>query len=276
MLQVIADRKRNELVELGLDFSGKLPRTIALSLSMFSPEKLDQLATAYTSMTKHYQFLSEEEVVNLIQSSQPVFEGAQGVLLDEWQGFHPYTTWSRIVAENAWNLLKESGFSGDVEIVGITRSYTTRHGAGPFPTEDSSMYAVSPKEHNTLNDWQGSFRSGALDLVLLKYASECTRAHGGLDSIAVTHVDILQQQKVLPYADRYLHGDLPLGCLTPNYKRDLDYQSKLTTMLENVTIPEIKSVSTEDELFGLIQESTGARVKYASYGPCARDKKVIV
>ncbi len=275
MLEVISERKRNELAELGLDFGEKLPRTIALSLNIFSPEKLDQLVDAYRSMAKHYQFLNEKKVADLVQSSKPVFEGAQGVLLDEWQGFHPYTTWSRIVTENARSLLRECCFDGEVETVGITRSYTTRHGSGPFPTEDVGMYGVSLKEHNTLNDWQGGFRSGALDLVLLKYAAECTRAHGGLDSIAVTHVDILQHRKVLPYVDQYLHDGLPFGRLIPNYKRDLDYQSKLTTMLENVTIPEIKSVSTEDQLYRLIQESTGSKVKYTSHGACARDKKVI-
>jgi len=36
-----------------------------------------------------------------------VFEGAQGVLLDAWRGFHPYTTWSRCTCDNALELLSE-------------------------------------------------------------------------------------------------------------------------------------------------------------------------
>ena len=37
-----------------------------------------------------------------------IFEGAQGVLLDEWHGFHPYTTWSTTTFANAMALLRET------------------------------------------------------------------------------------------------------------------------------------------------------------------------
>ena len=43
----------------------------------------------------------------LLRGGPRVFEGAQGVLLDEWHGFHPYTTWSTTTFANAEKLLAE-------------------------------------------------------------------------------------------------------------------------------------------------------------------------
>jgi len=48
-------------------------------------------------------------------------EGAQGVLLDEWRGFHPYTTWSRTTFANAETLLAEAGEAG--LRLGVVRCY---------------------------------------------------------------------------------------------------------------------------------------------------------
>ena len=64
-----------------------------------------------------------------------VFEGAQGVLLDEWRGFHPHTTWSTVEPSNARAMIDELG--RDSYVLGVTRTYMTRHGAGPFPTGGS-------------------------------------------------------------------------------------------------------------------------------------------
>jgi adenylosuccinate synthase len=62
-----------------------------------------------------------------------VFEGAQGVLLDEYRGFHPYTTWNTVTPHHAWELIHATGVDA-VAVLGVTRAYTTRHGEGPLPT----------------------------------------------------------------------------------------------------------------------------------------------
>src|SRR5258706_14150430 len=67
----------------------------------------------------------------LRQPGAVVFEAAQGVLLDEWNGFHPYTTWSTTTLENADRLLGEAGHPGDLTRVGITGAPAPRPGAGP-------------------------------------------------------------------------------------------------------------------------------------------------
>ena len=62
-----------------------------------------------------------------------IFEGAQGVLLDEWRGFHPHTTWSTVTLHHALAMVEESD-AEEVCTLGVTRAYMTRHGAGPLPT----------------------------------------------------------------------------------------------------------------------------------------------
>lgn len=116
-----------------------------------------------------------------------VFEGAQGVLIDEQWGFAPYHTWSNCTFDNALLLLQEAEYlRSDVTKLGVTRAYQVRHGPGPMPTENETMTRLLPDEWNVTNDWQGGFRVGNLDMVLLKYA---IRACEGIDELAVTCLD---------------------------------------------------------------------------------------
>jgi adenylosuccinate synthase len=117
-----------------------------------------------------------------------IFEGAQGVLLDEWRGFHPYTTWSTVTLHHALDMIEESG-ADEVCALGVTRAYMTRHGAGPLPTWDPELDARLLDPGNPANAWQGTIRRGWLDLVLLRYAAEI--AGGLLDGLVVNCLDQL-------------------------------------------------------------------------------------
>jgi adenylosuccinate synthase len=122
----------------------------------------------------------------LEKDGEVMFEGAQGVLLDQDFGFQPHTTWTDITFTNARDLL--GAFAGPVMRLGILRAYSTRHGAGPFVTEDPAMHVLSSHDHNGWGEWQGSFRSGALDLVATRYALDVI---GGVDGLVVTNLDRL-------------------------------------------------------------------------------------
>jgi adenylosuccinate synthase len=87
-----------------------------------------------------------------------VFEGAQGVLLDEWHGFHPYTTWSTTTFANAEALLADADHAGATTRLGVLRVYATRHGPGPFVTEDAALAAALPEPHNPTNPWRRAMR----------------------------------------------------------------------------------------------------------------------
>ena len=190
-------------------------------------------------------------------SGRVVFEGAQGVLLDEWRGFHPYTTWSTCTFDNALTLVREWG--GRALRMGVVRSYATRHGAGPFPTEDELLEL--PEPHNKWGPWQHGFRQGWLDLVLLRYA---VKACGGLDGLAVTHLDRVQPEwKISP---RYQE----LDSLKPGPFQDLDYQESLTQRLEDVT-PEYDRIRGPIELCQRLEAL--APIMVTSWGPTAKDKR---
>ncbi|BCJ74964.1 adenylosuccinate synthetase [Catellatospora sp. IY07-71] len=184
-----------------------------------------------------------------------VFEGAQGVLLDEWRGWHPYTTWSTTTFDNAETLLAENG-GDDALRLGVVRTYTTRHGAGPLVTEDPQLTAALPERHNAHGPWQGAWRAGHFDAVAHRYAVEVC---GGVDALAVTHTDAADRHDLkmcLAYEQ--------LDRIVPGERGDLAYQEKLTQILAAAT-----PVYTG---FGSVGEALGAPVMVTSHGPAYPDK----
>lgn len=93
-----------------------------------------------------------------------IFEGAQGLCLDEEHKFFPHVTRSRTGIANVSKLCRIAEID-EVEAVYVTRAYATRHGAGPLPTEDPSLKYDDAT--NVPNEWQGTLRFGRLDLDLL-------------------------------------------------------------------------------------------------------------
>ncbi|GHJ43159.1 adenylosuccinate synthetase [Catellatospora sp. TT07R-123] len=200
--------------------------------------------------------------VRLVSSSRQalsgpcVFEGAQGVLLDEWRGWHPYTTWSTTTFDNAETLLAEDGDS-DALRLGVVRTYTTRHGAGPLVTEDPQLTAALPERHNGHGPWQGAWRAGHFDAVAHRYAVEVC---GGVDALAVTHTDAAEHHALkmcLSYGR--------LDRIAPGERGDLAYQEKLTQTLSTAT-----PVYTG---LGDVAEVLGVPVAVTSSGPTCADKK---
>ncbi|PSL57272.1 adenylosuccinate synthase [Saccharothrix carnea] len=143
---------------------------------------VDDLVSLYRDFAGAVRVTTGDEVGRLADRGRLVFEGAQGVLLDQWRGFHPHTTWSTVTPDNARDLLGHRRAA----VIGVTRTYHTRHGAGPFPTEDGGVLARFPERHNGTGEYQGAWRAGHLDAVLLRYAVD---ACGGVDGVAVTHLD---------------------------------------------------------------------------------------
>jgi len=184
-----------------------------------------------------------------------VFEGSQGVLLDEWRGFHPHTTWSTVTPASAQALLASAGLERG-EVWGTTRAYATRHGAGPFPTEDASLAGVLPEPHNAYGDYQGDWRVGHLDLTLLNYAARVCRAAGGLDRVAVSHLDVVEAAGGAVGVARY--GSLPLGPV-----EDLAHQRALTAQLSGVR-PEVEAI--EGDVASVISRALGVPLGSVAYG----------
>lgn len=161
------------------------------------PESLrpKALAQAYWEMSQNLQIMPGDSINDLLRYFHVVFEGAQGVLLDQDVGFAPHNTWSVTTDANVRTLVAESGMSDELEVIGVTRCYGTRHGAGPFPAYIPEFDNFNPGEHNKPHEFQGNFRSGGFDLSLFRYAlNHCT-----IDHLCINHLDLLESAPVPVY-----------------------------------------------------------------------------
>lgn len=96
------------------------------------------------------------------QCEDPLFEGAQGLLLDSHnKEFFPHVSRSRTGIKNVKDLCAQAGIT-DIVAYYVTRTYLTRHGAGPLPGEDSNLFFDD--DTNGENEWQGALRFAPLGL----------------------------------------------------------------------------------------------------------------
>lgn len=147
---------------------------------------------------KYYQFGSkmQEYLINLPyfldeayrQNKEILFEGAQGTLLDVYFGTYPYVTSSHTVSGG---ISIASGFAPNrIDLlVGVYKSYFTRVGSGPFPTEQINATGDQiRKQGNEFGSTTGRPRRiGWFDAVAAKF----TAMINGIDSIAFTLLDVL-------------------------------------------------------------------------------------
>jgi adenylosuccinate synthase len=203
-----------------------------------------------------------------------IFEGGQGALLHEYHGFHPYTTWSDTSAYEALVILGDRGplfEEGGVKIVGVMRSYMTRHGAGPFVTEDPALAERFPEAHNGHGKWQGAWRVGWTDLPALRYGIVVSE---GVDELAVTHLDRVQGDWKIC---RGYGFDLEL--LKRNITRQ-DWEAKKATTLaalESAQPEYVEDSNIDADIFlEMIEAELGAPVTIQGWGPTHEDYRVSV
>jgi len=197
-----------------------------------------------------------------------IFEGAQGVLLDEWRGFHPHTTWSTVTLDHALAMVEQSG-ADEVCTLGVTRAYMTRHGAGPLPTWSAELDARLADPGNPANDWQGTMRRGWLDLVLLQYALEV--AGGTISALVLNNMDELA--RVVPQlcaayrtSDRREIRRIPVASVP-----SLAFQERLTSLVEEA-VPVCEMVSPAAIRQRLASHI--APVAVTAIGPTWRDRAI--
>ncbi len=100
-----------------------------------------------------------DDVDLLAEHPDVVFEGAQGLRLDEHAPGFPHVTRSRTGLTNVVELLQEAGRTEPLDVTYVTRTYVTRHGAGPLHGErDGHPYGWTGPETNVENEHQGKLR----------------------------------------------------------------------------------------------------------------------
>jgi len=95
-----------------------------------------------------------------------IFEGAQGLLLDQNYGWFPHVTRSNTGIKNVAEIAEKLGLA-ELDVYYLTRSYVTRHGAGPLPHAlPEQPYSRIIDKTNQPNPYQGALRFARLDLDL--------------------------------------------------------------------------------------------------------------
>ncbi len=201
-----------------------------------------------------------------------LFEGAQGTHLDVDHGTYPFVTSSNTVASNACT---GTGF-GPCHIdavVGIMKAYTTRVGAGPFPTEltDAVGQKLQEKGHEFGATTGRPRRCGWLDGVVV---SDAVRLNG-LTGLAVTKLDVLSGQERLEVATSYQLGEKTLGAMPSNI-RDVAAMTPVYESLEGWK-EDLEGVTEYDALpaaaknyIKRVEEITETPVDIVSVGPDRR------
>lgn len=175
--------------------------------------KIPELSGDWDGIMKNFitacdELVAKYKIVNNIDEilyyDHIIFEGGQGILLDQNYGFFPNVTRSNTTSKNAIEIINKLPlFEGDklIDTYYITRAYQTRHGNGYMSNQemDISYIKENPNETNVAN-FQGIFRKSVLDLDLLKYAIECDRYHNpkSKKNLVITCLDQITDHKAVP------------------------------------------------------------------------------
>jgi adenylosuccinate synthase len=222
---------------------------------------LDDVVDTFAAFGQTVRIVDASYTDRVLSEGPCIFEGAQGVLLDEWRGWHPHTTWSTTTFDNV------SALCPSFIKVGVVRTYTTRHGAGPFVTEEPGLDL--PEAHNGSGEWQGAFRVGHFDAVAHRYAVEVA---GGVDGLAVTHLDAPGRCPELRVCTSYEVDGGIWERIVPGPWRDLGYQERMTAALLRARMG---SVRRPDDWAGEIGDLLGAPVMVESFGARSSDKRFL-
>jgi len=211
------------------------------------------------------------------QGKQILFEGAQGTQLDIDHGTYPYVTSSNPISGA---VCSGAGIGPDKihHVIGIVKAYTTRVGAGPFPTE------LEDETGNYMQERGAEFgattgrrrRCGWLDLAVVRDSARLN----GLTSLSVTKLDVLTGLDRLKIAVGYeLEGKRLLS--RPASIRKLARCKPVYVELPGWT-EDLSSVRTWDQLpeaaktyLKTIEEITRIPFSIISVGP-GREESIIL
>lgn len=225
----------------------------------------------YAEFYKRFQVIAEERVRDhIFLSEEKIYEGAQGVLLDPKFGvMFPFVT-RLSPLEFRDHFDPEDPNS---EHVLVTRTYESRHGAGPMPSESSMVTGYDP--HNSPNKWQSSMRYGYKDVYLFSRALLILKKNnllGKNNSLFVTHADIMKSGN--------LSGRWNMSPELSNIMSSIDLSDmrglapKKVLSLIDIKSDIFYSPDIPGEL-GAMACLFDVNLKYISYGKTWKDKSVV-
>lgn len=211
------------------------------------------------------QFLNEQ----LIRNKNILFEGAQGTLLDLDHGTYPFVTSSNPSA-NSIPMGTGIALKAVNEIIGVTKAYSTRVGAGAFPSEMTDKVATyirtTGNEFGTVSSRPR--RIGWFDAVIAKYSAQIN----GFTSLAITLLDVLSGIETLKICTHYTLNGVIINYLPSQIADFAQCQPHFITMpgwtedITQVTSYEQLPINAQNYL-QKISELTGVVIKMFSVGP---------
>lgn len=131
---------------------------------------------------------------NIYEFDELILEGSQGLLLDEEFGFNPHTTPFKVGLNGCTSYI----YDNECEVYFVTRTYLTRHGNGYEPKHPITIPEWK-RESNITNQYQGTFKTGLLEIPLLQRAFDrhnilnMCREHNISPRLVVTHTDLIEK-----------------------------------------------------------------------------------
>jgi len=269
---------------LAIDFMDRLQSHIEKanqSLSFYSAPALEikpilEVFEAQRKiLTPYIQDVSSELHQALAQGKRVLAEGAQGTLLDIDHGSYPFVTSSTTTAPGVMTGLGLGlDAAQNARVIGVAKSFQTRVGSGPFPTELSGELAVRLRGTGS-NPWDEfgtttgrARRVGWLDGVLLRYAARIN----GLTELVLTKLDILSGFDQIRICTAYRVGNTTLteppfgvsdlGCVEPVYSELPGWRADLGSLRHWEDLPE-----QARSYIRTVTGTSGVPVRYASVGP---------
>ncbi len=236
------------------------------------PLDVDDIVERFTALGARLQPYVADTVTMLhdavAQGQHVLLEGAQATFLDLDHGTYPYVTSSNPTAGGA---CAGSGLGPrDIDrIVGITKAYTTRVGAGPFPTElldaDGDSLIDIGREYGTVTGRRR--RAGWLDCVMLRHAVRLN----SLTEIALTKLDVLDGFESVKVCTGYLLDGAPvqhypdrsdvLARVEPVYETLPGWGTDLSEARERGALPDAAQA-----FLALVEREVGVPVKVVGVG----------
>ena len=224
----------------------------------------------WTDRLKYYLADVSAEIAAAQAEGKPVlFEGAQGTHLDIDHGTYPYVTSSNTLAGNA-SAGSGCGPSALHKVVAVVKAYTTRVGAGPFPTElddDTGRHLQTQGAEFGATTGRPR-RCGWLDLVVLR---ESCRLNGP-EEIALTKLDVLSGLDQIKMCTRYASNEgetvFPpqmengLGHVDPIYETISGWEEDISGVRSFPDLP-----VAAQKYIQCIEDELGVKVGIISVGP---------
>jgi len=223
----------------------RLLQALSREAKSFSADDLADEYLGYADKIRPHITDATQLLHDRLRAGQRIlFEAAQGSLLDLDHGTFPYVTSSNSSTAGVWS---GSGVPARnlTRVVGVIKAYSTRVGAGPFPTElhddIGEKIRKTGKEYGTVTGRPR--RTGWFDAVAVRYSA----ALAGADELAVMLLDVLSELDEIAICtayeldgrrvDRFPSSAAELARCRPNFERFPGWRTEISHVRNKSDLP---------------------------------------